>query len=147
MWNRIFAKFYLTMDANLSHHFQQKDVVKSKRQLLQKTKEYKSSRSQNRYAKYVEDHVTRLEEMKTGVMYQTGVGVKAAKKSVKNQPHQEILKVHYSFCFTTGHRDCRTTICTIHGRRKDIRDAAMKEITRQAIAIEVEKIASEVKTC
>ena len=96
VWNHIFAKFYLTLDANLSHHSQRKDVVKSKRQLLQKTKEYKLSRSQNRYVKYVEAHVTQLEEMKTGVMYQTGVAVKAAKKSVKNQPCQEILKEHYS---------------------------------------------------
>ena len=35
----------------------------------------------------------------------------------------------------------------MHGKTKDIRDAAVKEIARQAIAIEVEKIASEGKTC
>ena len=38
VWSRIFGKIYLTLDADLSHHFQQKDVVKSKRQLLQTKK-------------------------------------------------------------------------------------------------------------
>ena len=89
-------KINCTLDSNLSRHFQRKDAVKSKRQLLQKTKEYKAGRSKNRYVKYAEAHVSQLEEMKTGVMYQTGVAVKAAKKSVKKQLYQGIPQVHYS---------------------------------------------------
>ena len=71
------------MDKNLARHFQRKDATKSKRQQQQKTKEYKASRSKNRYVKYAEAHVSQLEEMKTGVLYETGVAVQAAKKSVK----------------------------------------------------------------
>ena len=83
VWTKIFTQFNLNMDSNLSRHFQRKDDVKLKRQLFQKTKEYKTSRSQNRYVKYAAAHVSQLEEMKTGVMYQTGVAVKAAKKISK----------------------------------------------------------------
>ena len=34
VWTRIFTQFNLTMDANLSRHFQRKDAVKLKRQLF-----------------------------------------------------------------------------------------------------------------
>jgi len=146
------------LDGNLSRHFQRKDAVKSKRQLLQKTKEYKAGRSKNRYVKYAEAHVSQLEEMKTGVMYQTGVAVKAAKKSFQKtalprNPAGTLLKdwkcpcYHKKNCFTTGHKDCRSENCSMRGKTKDMRDAAVKEIAAEAIAIEVEKIASEGKNC
>ena len=64
--------------------FKEKTRSSRKGKCYKKTKEYKAGRSKNRYVKYAEAHVSQLEEMKTGVMYQTGVAVKAAKKSVKN---------------------------------------------------------------
>ena len=129
VWNRIFKKFNCSLDGNLSRHFQRKDAAKSKRQLLQKTKEYKAGRSKNRYVKYAEAHVSQLEDMKTGVMYQTGVAVKAAKKSVQKtalprNPAGTLLKdwkcpyYHRDFCFITGHKDCRSEYCSMRGKRR-----------------------------
>ena len=126
--------------------------------MQQNTKEYKASRSKNRYVKYAEAHVSQLEEMKTGVLYETGVAVQATKKSVKKyavprNPEGTLLKdwkclyYHKDFCFFTGHKDCRSPKCSMRGKTKDERDAAVKEIEAQAIAIEVEKIASEGETC
>ena len=102
--------------------------------------------------------MSQLEEMKPGVMYQTGVAVKAAKKSVKKSavprnPKGTLLKnwkcpyYHKDFCFSTGHKDCRSPDCFMRGKTKDVRDAAVKEIETRVIAIEVEKLASEGKTC
>ena len=56
LWNRIFSRFQITMDENLIRHLQKKDGNKGKKQILQKSKEYKSSRSTNRYAKFAEAH-------------------------------------------------------------------------------------------
>ena len=69
----------MLLDHNISRHFLKKDSNKHKRQVYQKNKSYKSNKSQNRYDKFYEAHVTRLEEPKTGLMYETGVAVKAAK--------------------------------------------------------------------
>ena len=54
--------------------------MKEKRQIEQNTKEYKSRRSTNRYAKFAEAHRSQLDEVKTGAMYESGVAVKLAKK-------------------------------------------------------------------
>ena len=45
----------------------------------------------------------------------------------------------------SGHKDCHSTKCTMPGKTKEIRDAIVKEIAREAIYIEVEKHASEGK--
>ena len=74
------------MDDNLIKHLKGKDQKKAKRQVQQKTKKYKASRSSNRYDKYSDAHRDQLEEMKTGAMYESGVAVKVAKKSLKDAP-------------------------------------------------------------
>lgn len=53
---------------------------KEKRQVLQKTKEYRSERNAKRYAKITEAHWLQLIDAKTGATYKSGVAIKIAKK-------------------------------------------------------------------
>lgn len=53
---------------------------------------------------------------------------------------------HKDICLTTEHKDCLSDVCAMHKKTKEYCDDTLKEITRQAIAIGVEKIASEAKT-
>ena len=80
LWKRLFLKFNLQLDANLIRHLKGKDETKEKKQIEQKTKEYKSRRSTNRYAKFAEAHRSQLDEVKTGAMYESGVAVRLTKK-------------------------------------------------------------------
>jgi len=82
-WERIFFRFVMELDPNLSRHFRKKDETKGKRQIYQKTIAYKSYRSGNKHLKLADAHVKQLEEHKTGSMYKTGVAVKAAKQTIK----------------------------------------------------------------
>jgi len=94
MWNRIFQKFQINLDQNLISHLQMKDKNKWTRQIVQKTKGYKISRSTNRYAKFAEAHRSQLEDGKTGAQYESGVAVKNAKRSLKDAPKKN-HQVHY----------------------------------------------------
>ena len=79
------------MDENLIRHLQKKDGNKGKRQILQKSKEYKSIRSTNRYAKFAEAHRSQLQDAKTGAQYESGVAVKCEKNieaRTKTQPRR-----------------------------------------------------------
>ena len=80
LWNRIFLKFKIPFDKNLISHLQMKEKNKRNRQIMQKTKEYKTSRSSNRYAKFSKAHCSQLEDSKTGAQYESGI----ADKNVKN---------------------------------------------------------------
>ena len=86
MWNQIFLKFKFPLDKMLISHLQMKDKNKWNRQIEQKTKGYKISRSSNQYAKFAEAHRSQLEDGKTGAQYESGVAVKNAKKSLKDAP-------------------------------------------------------------
>jgi len=126
LWNRIFSRFQITLDANLIRHLQKKDGNKGKRRLLQKSKEYKSSRSTNRYAKFAEAHRSQLQDAKTGAQYESGVAVKYAKKTLKHAPKRNPegtlpsewkCKFHHSkFCLKIGHRNACSDDCCMHGK-------------------------------
>ena len=88
LWRRVFDKFNLPLDQNLSRHLETKDNTKSKRQILQKTKEYKSYRSTGRYNKFSQAHTDHINELKTGAEYKTGIAVKTAKKTIKAAPNR-----------------------------------------------------------
>ena len=80
LWIRIFNKFNLELDANLARYLKVKEIKKRKRQTLQGTKKYKARRSTKRYNKFAEAYKNQLEDMKTGMKYETGAAVKDAKK-------------------------------------------------------------------
>ena len=156
LWSRIFKKLEVEMDENLIKHLKGKDNKKAKRQEQQKTKKYKASRSSNRYDKFSEAHRDQLEEMKTGAMYESGVAVKVAKKSLKEAPKRnpEGTKLeewkcpyfHKNYCVKQGHKDCRSIDCCMFGKSKEDRDKVSKEIEKEAIAIAVNSKAIEGKS-
>ena len=121
LWKRLFSKFNLELDSNLIHHLKGKDITKEKRQIEKNTKEYKSKRSTNRYAKFAEAHRSQLDEVKTRTMYESGVAVKLGKKTIKSAPKRNpegtltsdftCAYYHPKFCVAKGHRDCRSVDC------------------------------------
>ena len=144
------------MDENLIKHLKGKDQKKAKRQQQQKTKKYKASRSSKRYDKFSKAHSDQLEEMKTGAMYESGVAVKVAKKSLKNAPKRnpdgtllaewKCPYFHKNYCVKLGHKDCRSIDCCMYGKPKEERDKVSKEIEKDAIAIEMNSKAIEGKS-
>lgn len=153
LWKRLFSKFKLELDSNLIRHLKGKDGTKEKRQIEQNTKEYKSKRSTNRYAKFAEAHRSQLDEVKTGAMYESGVAVKLAKKTIKAAPKRNpegtlpsdltCAYYHPKFCLVKGHRDCKSVDCYFKGKPKEERDAALAFIRNEAIATQVEENASK----
>ena len=57
----IFYKFNILIDPNLARHLKMKDGNKGKSQVYEKTKEYTSGRSVNRYTKFAEAHCSQLD--------------------------------------------------------------------------------------
>lgn len=86
LWKRSFAKFQISLYANLIRHLKEKDRTKERRQVVQKTNAYKSTPRTNQYAKFAEAHRSQLEENKTGAKYESGVAVKEDKKTLKLAP-------------------------------------------------------------
>ena len=157
LWNRIFMKFDLKLDENLSRYLMKRDENKSKRQIFQATKIYKSYRSKKRYDKYAEAHADQLEEVKTGAQYESGVALKTAKKTLKSAPKRnppgtlpsewKCPFYHPDYCQKLGHTGCRNADCHMRTSSKEERDAAVKVIEEEAIAIQMDYIAIEGKIC
>ena len=123
-------------------------VQKRKRQLFQKSKEYKTSRSTDCYAKFAEAHRSQLEEVKTGTKYETEVAITLAKKITKSAPKRNPegtlpsdWKCPYhrpKFCFVKGHHDFWSGNCRLHGKSKEERDEVLAIIMNEAIVIQVD---------
>jgi len=143
LWKRIFTRFQIVMDDNLARHLQKKDANKEERQIVQKMKEYKVSRSTNRYAKFAEAHRSQLEDTKTGAQYESGVAVKNAKKTLKDlpkrnpkgtQPSEWKCRYHHvNYCTKKGHKDARSVDCCMYGKSKQEQDAVVAIIMEDAI--------------
>ena len=71
LWIRIFNKFNLELDTNIARYLKVKKSKKRKRQILQGAKKYKARYSTKRYNKFAEAQKSQLEEMKTGMKYET----------------------------------------------------------------------------
>ena len=148
LWKRLFSIFDIQLDENLVRHLKMRDLNKGKRQIFQRTKEYKSSRSTNRYAKFAEAHRSQLEDTKTGAKYESGIAVKIAKKNIKAAPKRnpegtlpsdwKCPYYHSLFCTKTGHKDCRSGDCQMYGRTKEERNEALAFIMEEAITDAVE---------
>ena len=129
--------------------------MKEKRQVVQKSKEYKASRSANRYAKFAEAHRSQMEEKTTGLKYESGVAVKLAIKTIKSAPKRNPVGTlpsewkcpyfHKNYCIVKGHRDCRSEDCCLHGKTKEERDAVIVIIREEAIANQVDTNATKGK--
>ena len=155
LWQQLFRKFLVPMDENLIRHLQVKDQFKWKRQLQQKTKEYKACRSSNRYSKFAEAHRSQLEDAKTGAQYESGIAVKNAKKTLKDAPKRNppgtLLSEwkckfnNENYCINKGHRDARSVDCWGNGKTKEEKDAAVAMIMKEAISNAVDTNASESK--
>ena len=153
LWKRLFSKFNLELDPNLIHHLKRKDIMKEKKKIEQNTKKYKAKRSSNRYAKFAEAHRSQLDEVKTGAMYESGIAVQLAKKSIKSAPKRnpegtlrcDLICAYYhpKFCTVKGHSDCRSVQCYFKGKPKEERDAALAFIRNEAITKQVEDNASK----
>jgi len=82
LWTRIFEIQYLNRSKFGSSP---ENEGWQQRKVYQKTKEYKSGKNANRYAKFAEAHRLQLEDVKTGAKYESGVAVKN-KNSLKDAP-------------------------------------------------------------
>ena len=87
--------------------------------------------------------------------YETGVAVKVAKKAMESEPKRNppgtLLAdwrcpfFHPNYCVLRGHTSCASEDCCMNGKPKEERDAAMKEIESEAIAIRINYIAKKGK--
>ena len=148
IWKRLFSIFDIHLDENLVRHLKRKYASKKKRQVFQRTKEYKSSCSTNRYAKFAEAHRSKLEDTKSCEKYESGAAVKTAKKTIKAAPKRnpegplpsewKCPYYHLNYRMVTGHRDCCLDDCYINGKSKRGMDKALVYIMDEVITIAVE---------
>ena len=76
----------LQIDDNLLNILVCKDQTKIHRKLRAQTKEGKSNRSTVKYKNLAEGHKVQMDNLKTGDVYESGIAVVAAKKTLKAAP-------------------------------------------------------------
>ena len=87
--------------------------------------------------------------------YQPGIAAAAAKKNLPaaatrnptGRPKTQLQCPYYhpSYCTLVGHKDARTVGSAMHGKSKEVKDAATKVIMGGLIAIEVSRMKEEGK--
>ena len=107
------------------------------------------------YDKYNNAFKKQREGHEKGLGYQPGIAASAAKKNLpaaaalypKGKPKSQLRCPYYhpSYCTLMGHRDARTEGCTMHGKSKEVKDAATKVIMAELISIEVSRMKEEGK--
>lgn len=117
--------------------------------------EYKSSHSVNRYKKFAEANRSQLEDTKAWVIYESGVAVKIAIRSLKDaskcNPEGTLPSdwkfpyYHENYCCHKGYHDCCIDEVYMHGVSKEARDEALAFILEEAITFAIEENTTKVK--
>ena len=79
-WEFIFDELAVTFDDNLRFYLRTTDRKKKRRRELAEAKEGKTKRSRSRHEKMNEEHIKDMEAQKQGMIYESGVAMRAATK-------------------------------------------------------------------
>ena len=121
-WSQLFFKFDLELDANLDASLRDRDTKKLKRNAKDNTKEGKLVRGRAGNAKLNEAKKRYLEELRTGMAYESGIAVANTKRDIKNAPvvrnpfgtskdKCRCKYFHPDYCTKWGHTDARNKEC------------------------------------
>ena len=138
----------LEIDDNLLNILLGKDEVKMQKKVRSQTIEGKTVRSTTKYENLAQGHKAQMNDLMKGDVYESGIAVSAARKTLKAAPKRNkgpketwtCIYYHPDYCTVKAHKDCRSPLCLMKLRSKEEREAALK-------VIENEKIEQEVMKC
>ena len=150
-WRQIFCELSITFDDNLRHFLEKMDMKKQKKRQSAETKDGKTKRSRKRNEKLKDEHSKDMTAQKEGVMYESGIAMRAATKSAKQQNTHTVRNPegtpkarwrckywHQDFCQVLGHTSIVSKQCFMNGKTKQQREDAMNIIMDELIESEVQ---------
>ena len=142
-WSKVCLSMDFTIDANLLSLLLQRDKHKQKKSIRQSTIDGKRKRSSKKHEKINKEHKQFMDGYKAGCMYETGIAVAKAKKSLPKAADRnpegtpkEQLRCPYShpmYCTVLGHTSCASKDCQMKTATKAERAEALKVIMASAV--------------
>ena len=146
-WSKVCSSLDFKIDANLLSILKQRDTHKQKKNIWQSTIKGKKKRSANKHAKINKEHKEYMDGYKEGCMYETGIAVAKAKKSLpkacERNPEgtpKDLWRCPYHhplYCQKLGHSSCASNDCAMKVATKEERAAALKVILAAAVQEEM----------
>ena len=150
-WSAVFSEFGVDLDSNLRRSLKARDRKRKGRTIKYETIEGKKARGRLKNEKYAVARKNFFEELRTGMAYESGIALKAARKSVKDSPDIRNPKGtlpqdmrckyhHQDYCDKRGHADARSPSCYAKKLTKKERDVILAAILREAVQKQFDKI-------
>ena len=153
LWTMVFLTFGLIIDGNLDDILECKDRKNMRNKARGQSKDGKTICSTKNYMNLAEGHKAQMLDLQKSGVYESGIAVTAARKSIKAIPNRNKgdketwTRVYYhpNFFFVKGHKDCRSVAYAMKLCTKEQREAALKIIGSDKIQDEIKKLSQKGK--